>query len=218
MRDVDAGTLLAALEGIDPSHPAHLLVPTDTDLADIEEAAAGDPEATDRTLRRRNVSRDEVEAARERASETGLEGEAIVDHYLAQQQEAGRLTSWNWVAEENALSPYDFRAEDVQGRHIHIEVKTTTANAPRPFHISLAELAAAANVERYDLYRVSALSDGAGVLRRSESIGPWAKQVVAAVNTMPPGVVPQTFLVREDLFTWSEPEPVELPSDDGEDA
>lgn len=218
MRAVEAEALLDALVGIDPDHPAHLLVTTDTELADIEDAAAGDPAATARTMTRRNLSREDVEAARERASETGAEGETLVAHWLARQQQAGDLARWRWASEENALSPFDFTAEDVQGRSIHIEVKTTTAKASRPFHISLAEVTAAATLNRYDLYRVSALSDGVGVLRRTENIASWAQQLLAALGALPPGVVPQTFLVDEALFAWSDPETLQLPGEDGDDA
>lgn len=217
MRAIEAESLLGALEGINPDHPAHLLVTTDTELGDIQDAAAGDPAATARTMARRNVSREDLAAARERASETGAEGETLVAHWLAQQQEAGGLAGWRWASEENALSPFDFAAEDVHGRAIHIEVKTTTAKAPRPFHISLAEVTAAATLERYDLYRVSALGDGSGIMRRSKDIASWAQQLLAALATLPSGIVPQSFLVDEALFVWSEPETVVLPGEDGDD-
>lgn len=173
MRAIDAESLLAALKDIDAAHPAHLLVTTDTELADFKDAAAGGPAATARTMSRPNISRDDVAAAREMASETGAEGETLATHRLAQQQ-ATSLARWRWASEENALSPFDFTAEDLRGRNIHIEVKTTTAKIPRPFHISLSEVTAAANLNRYDLYRVSALSDGCGILRRSEKTTPWA--------------------------------------------
>jgi hypothetical protein len=216
MRAIDAESLLAALKGIEPNHPAHLLVTTDTELADIEDAAAGDPAATARTMSRPNVSRDDVAAARERASETGAEGETLVAHWLAEQQQAANLARWHWASEQNALSPFDFTAEDLRGDNIHIEVKTTTAKMPRPFHISLAEVTAAANQKRYDLYRISALSDGSGILRRSENIGGWARQLLEAVAGLPAGVVPQTFLVDESLFSWSQPKTVLLPGEDGD--
>ncbi|MBA2920638.1 DUF3883 domain-containing protein [Sphingomonas sp. MAH-20] len=218
MRVIDAESLLEALEGIDPDHPARLLVTTDAELADIQDAAAGDPAATARTMTRRNLSREDVAAARERASETGAEGETLVAHWLAQQQEAGGLARWRWASEENALSPFDFSAQDLLGRDIHIEVKTTTAKVPRPFHISLAEVAAAATVAHYDLYRVSALNDGSGVLRRSENIAGWAQQLLAALAALPPGIIPQDFLVEEAVFAWSEPETILLPGEDGDEA
>ena len=79
-------------------------------------------------------------------------------------------------------------------------------------------MTAAATLERYDIYRVSALSDGGGVLRRSGNIGRWAQDLLAALAALPPGVVPQTFLVDEALFVWSEPETVQLNGEDGDDA
>lgn len=216
MLALGADTLLEALDGVAADHPAHLLVSTDAELADIEDAAGGDPAATARTVARRKVSREDVAAARERASETGAEGETLVAHWLDMQQQAGVLDGWHWASDDNALSPFDFTAKDREGRTIHIEVKTTTAKGARPFHISLAEVTAAARLDRYDLNRVSALGDGSGILRRTENIAAWAQGLLDTLAALPDGVVPQTFMVDEDLFAWTAPESLLLPGEDEE--
>jgi hypothetical protein len=214
MRAVTQDELLTALEAAPPNHPARDLVQSGDEIADLEDAAGGDAAAAFRVTRRRNVTREELSAARERAGEIGVEGESLIAQWLTEQQDAGAIRRWHWVAEENAVHPFDFEVELLGGEVICVEVKSTTCPHARPFHISIAEVTAAAGTTRYDLYRLSGLSDGAATLRRSSAIGVWATELLASLATLPPGVWPQSFLVDPCHFAWTEPEEIAQIYDD----
>ncbi len=218
MRAVTAEEFLEALADTPPEHPARLLVWDAAELADLEDAAEGDPSAAARLSSRRKVSRDELAKALARAGETGLEGEALVAQWLAGQEGDGHVREWGWVASLDAISPFDFTATAADGTFMQIEVKTTTVAGPRPFHISIAELTSAAQSERYDLFRLSGWDGTGASLRIATNIGAWAVSLLQALKTLPPGVRPQSFLVDENQFSWSEPVRLIAMSEDEDDA
>lgn len=205
MRSVTAEDFLEALADAPPEHPARLLVWDAAELADLEDAAEGDPSAAARVSSRRKVSRDELAKALARARETGLEGEALVAQWLADQESDGHVREWRWVADLDAISPFDFTATTSDGIFKRIEVKTTSVAGPRAFHISIAELASAAQREHYDLFRLSGWNGTAASLRIATDIGAWAASLLKALEALPAGVRPQSFLVDEDQLSWSEP-------------
>ncbi len=217
MRAVSADELLAALVSAPPDHPARQLVWDEEELADLEDAADGDAAAAKRIAARRKVSRDELIKARARASEIGLEGEALIAHWLGEREARGQVREWRWVAEEDAVSPFDFTVTETDGTISRIEVKTTTSTGPRAFHISIAEVTAAAQGSRYDLYRLSGWDGTGASLRIADDIADWASSLLGALLALPPGVRPQNFLVDEDQFSWSEPLKVMIPADEEED-
>lgn len=218
MRAVGPEELLQALAGTPPEHPARLLIWDDTELDDLEDAAEGDPAAAARVTSRRKVSREELAKAGARAGETGLEGEFLIAQWLGDQQRAGHVRDWQWVAEENAISPFDFSAILDDGTPVRIEVKTTTAKGLRPFHISIAELTAACEGERYDLYRLSGWDGTTASLRIAADIGSWATGIRQTLQVLPAGVRPQNFLVDEDQLSWSDRIEVVARSDDEDEA
>lgn len=213
MRVVSKDALLAALEVAPEDHPARLLVWDSADAADLEDAAAGDPQAT-RRLSRRRVSREELAAARARAGDTGYAGEALIARWLRDRHDAGEIQDWNWIADQNAVNPFDFTLMLVDGTTVWVEAKTTTLTTARPFHISIAEIEAAAASERYDLYRVSGLDEAGGNLRIAGDVGDWARALLASLDGLPEGVRAQTLLVDEAQFEWSAPVALQFDGDD----
>lgn len=217
MRAVSADDLLAALVNAPPDHPARQLVWDQEELADLEDAADGDAAAGARLAARRKVGRDELAKARARASEIGFEGEALIANWLSEREAQGHIKEWRWVADEDAVSPFDFtviRTDDTMSR---VEVKTTSTSGTRAFHISIAEITAAAQGSRYDLYRLSCWDGTSASLRIADDIGEWASALLGALQALPVGVRPQDFLVDEEQFSWSEPCQLKMPADEEED-
>lgn len=221
MRAVSADDLLAALADAPPDHPARQLVWDQAELADLEDAADGDATAAARIAARRKVSRDELAQARARAGEIGFEGEALVAHWLSLQEVEGRIRDWRWIADEDAVSPFDFAVTRSDGTPLRVEVKTTSATGPRAFHISSAEVSSAAQGSDYDLFRLSGWDGTNATLRIANGIGSWATSLLTTLAALPAGVRPQNFLVDEDQFRWSEPIKLSVSAaeeDDGEQA
>jgi hypothetical protein len=218
MSAVSPEDLLAAITDAPTGHPVTLLVPGEDELADLEEAAAGDPAAAARLTHRPNVSRAALSAARERAGDIGYEGECLIARWLGERQRSGDVRSWNWMARQNAASPFDFELVETDGTQVRVEVKTTVSSQPRPFYISLAEVTTASGDGRHDIYRLRNLSDEGAELRQSQGIGGWARNLLTACQAMPAGVTPQNFLVDEDVFDWSAPVGLTAPDEDEEEA
>lgn len=217
MSAVSPEGLLAAITDAPAGHPVRLLVLGENELADLEDAAAGNPAAAERLAYRPNISRAALNAARERAGDIGYEGECLVAQWLGERQRSGVIRSWQWTAKHNAASPFDFELVEADGTQVRVEVKTTVSSQPRPFYISLAEVTTASGDGRHDIYRLRKLSDEGAELRQSQGIGAWARNLLTACQTMPAGVTPQNFLVDEASFDWSAPVAVTAPDEDEEE-
>ncbi len=197
---------LAAAVALAPAqHPLQSLFLNPDDAADLEEAALGDVDATRRLLRspvKRRISAEELAAARRRAEETGRDGEQLIcDHF-----ERG-VSEWAWRSVENVIHPWDFDLK-MPGADVRVEVKATRGPHGNGFHISMAELEAATEGARYDIYRVSALGEAGGELRIAEDVSAFAAEIVAALEALPKGVRPDGFTVDPDRLRWSEPMPL----------
>ncbi|WP_159012402.1 DUF3883 domain-containing protein [Bradyrhizobium sp. S69] len=213
---------LRALAARSPAeHPVRELIDPDLDEA-LEEAAAGSSEGLRRLRRRGSPRRMTAEAFREarlKAEATGLGGEQLLKDWLEGELSAGRIQSYKWVAEENAINPWDFEIEDSAGEMRRVEVKTTRAGFERPIQISQAELefAAEPSAPPTDLYRLFDYTDGSAKLSISRDIREAAKQILAVVQPLSPQVRPDAYTVAVSLFsTWSVAEQINIEEDEGE--
>lgn len=205
MASLTSEALASAISVAPTDHPVHDLF-LEADLtADLDEAAQGDADATRRILARpgnRKVSAEQLAAARQRAQELGLEGELLIRDYFDQMSEED--FSWTWSSAENAICPWDFyvtRAIE-DGR---VEVKSTRGPHGTHFHISMAELIAAAQGPRYDIYRVSELGEEGGMLSIAENIGDFARGILKILSELPKGIRPDSLSVDPGMLTWQEP-------------
>ncbi|WP_143270153.1 DUF3883 domain-containing protein [Bradyrhizobium sp. Ghvi] len=201
--DLNALTASAPL-----GHPIRELVDPDLDEA-LEEAAAGSSEGLQRLRRRGSPRRMTAEAFREarlKAEATGIGGEQLMNDWLEQELSAGRIRSYKWFAEDNAVNPWDFEIEDLNGAVRRIEVKTTRSGFERPIQISQAELefAAEPTAPPTDLYRLYEYSDGHAQLAISRDIGVIAKRILSVVQPLSPQVRPDSYTVAVNNFgDWS---------------
>ena len=219
MARLSRAALARAIASAPASHPVHDLFLEPELAKDLAEAAEGDPEAITRLLRRpghRLVTTQQLARARQQAERVGSDGEALVNAHLVQRVGEGDLAAAVWVALVNAINPWDFEITDGEGTRTRIEVKSTTSGHGRPFHISMAELQAAALIEPYELWRISNLNDEGGALERASAIGPFARDVVEALRSLPPGVRPDGFTVDPALLDWSAPVMLRTPDPEEE--
>ncbi len=208
MAEISAGELSRIVENSPPGHPIRELFEAERDEA-LVEAALGSAEGAAKLLRQPSLRRMSAEAlakARQFAEAVGRNGEAIVDDWLRQQARDQKLRESFWVAETNAINPWDFDVIELSGVKVRIEVKSTTGPFERSLHISQAEILAAASSDiRTDLYRVYALSDKAAWMRISRDIRNFASSVSAAAQSFPDGVTPDGYSISPaQIGGWSD--------------
>src|SRR5205807_4190254 len=93
----------------------------------LEDVALGGSKGAERLLHRRSgrkLTKDQLSRARERADEAGDRGEACVNAYLLQQLSSGVIRGFDWVSEQNAIAPYDFRVSH-RDSEVLIDAKST---------------------------------------------------------------------------------------------
>ena len=164
-----------------PGHPIEgFLVDEEIETA-LEDAALGG-EAGVRTLLRRaggrRISVADLAKARANNDRIGRDGEGLINAFF----ELGTAIA-TWMADTNAVSPYDFRIVDESGEVSKIDVKSTSGPFDNTFHISIAELVEAAQApERYDLYRVYELNPEGGKLRIARNIREFARSILDVLS------------------------------------
>lgn len=189
--------------GAPEGHPA-LQMTMDVDL---EDAALGGGQGLRRLFRRaslRQVSKEDLENARRNADETGRVGEELVNTYLIQLRSQGQLAEVEWISQNNAVAPFDFRIRTSEGEVILIDAKATSGEFDRPIHISLNELLQMANgTERYDIYRVYGASLVEGHLRVSSNLRDFGQEILSAFAALPEGVVTDSVSVSPGILEFS---------------
>jgi Domain of unknown function (DUF3883) len=202
--------VLAKVSATSPAdHPIRELLDIEMDVA-LEEAALGSIDAIGKLRTRPSARRMTTEAlakARARAEINGLAGECLINIHLQHALADGRIRSFRWVSEENAISPWDFEVVDASGLPVRVEVKSTSGGFDRPIHISQNEVLAAADpaAPRTDLYRVFALSDDGGWLRISPGIASICQSIACTTTALGAGISPDGYSVDvARLAGWSE--------------
>lgn len=190
-------------------HPIHHLL---VDAA-LEDAALGGAEGTERLFRRRqarSVSRSELAQARQRAGDIGYLGETLVQAHLEQAVDAGELSAFEWVADQNAVAPYDFELTGANGEAERIDVKATTGGFERTLHVSLAELHLMTDAVPYRIYRLYDMDEQGGTLRISEPLAGFAQKLITALAVLPAGISPDGFSLDPSLLTFGPPKLIKL--------
>ena len=97
----------------------------------------------------------------------------------------------------------DFEATDVNGVTESIEVKTTSGEFERPFHVSLSELREAATGNRnYRIYRVYGADTEGAKLRVSNDLRPLARNILKLFEQLPAGVAPDGVTIAPSLLSF----------------
>jgi hypothetical protein len=155
----------------------------------------------------------ESERARQRANDVGREGEGLLDGYFEVEQRAGNIEDYQWVASDNAISPFDFTVQPSGQATAKVEVKSTRGDFRQIIHLSVAQLLEMRDsAEPYDIYRVYDLDDRRAGLRIASNCRRFAEQVLAQSTGLPAGVTIDGISVRPDVLDFGEEITVELPA------
>ncbi len=201
-------TELAAIPA-PPDHPVRLLLPDLERAEDLREIAEDDDAARRRmdgrarSGRARPVSASELAVATARRGEIGRAGEVLFSAYLETELADGRIAGFEWTADQNATSAYDFEVRQTDGSITFIDVKTTTAGFAGNVHLSAAELDTAAGAADYRIARVFDLENEIGPkFRLSHPIKAAATEVTDALRALPTGVRASKLEMHTSLFKW----------------
>ncbi len=194
-------------------HPIHELLLE----ADLEDAALGGVEGTYRLLRRssgRRMSQSDLQQARENAETIGQRGEEFVNVFLSQQLSAGAIQTFDWVSQENAISPYDFITVEASNEQVLIDAKSTSGEFGRKIHISTSELTTMATDDRrYDLYRIYEIDEESAKLRVARNLKELAVSVIDNLAELPAGVSIDSISVSPDLLRFDPEIDVTIPDE-----
>ena len=205
-----AADQLAVISAASPeAHPIREILDIELDTA-LEEAATGSVEAARKLAARpsyRRMSAEALAKARAKAEANGRDGEALINLLLQRRLAGGEIQSFVWVAEANAISPWDFEYVDAQGTTIRVEVKSTGGGFDRAIHISQNEVMTAAEpgAPRTDIYRVFALGDDGGWLRCTKDIASFCRAICDAAKGFGTGVTPDGYSIDVARLTnWTD--------------
>ena len=168
-------------------HPANLLVLE----ASLEDVALGGTEGL-KTLRsgpfKGRVSRQTLEQARKNAQKIGRLGEELTFNYLESIKRKGLIRGFQWTADDNAISPYDFSIQELDGTTTLIDVKSTKGNFTNRVHVSYNELLQMQDSDQYDLYRVFDITDDSAQLRVAKNLKTFAERIIKVLQELPSGI------------------------------
>jgi hypothetical protein len=191
--------------GVPPDHPANEFI---LDAA-LEDAVQGGQEGIRRLLSRRSgraVSVSDLRRARAQNDRDGELGEEFVNEHLSGERTAGRITGFRWESRDNPVSPFDF-AIQWQKANTKMDVKSTRGEFERPIHVSIGQLVEMVRgPERYDLYRVYAMTESEARLRVARDVKAFAEGILNSLASLPAGVtVDSVSVLPASVGAW-EPE------------
>lgn len=177
----------------------------DKDL--IEEVGQGGSRAAQKLNRRRRgrgISLADLQASKANAEHIGLLGEELLNHLLATNPPP-EVIGHEWVAQTNAISPFDFKLECEEGRIRFADAKSTSGRFGNPLHLSLAEIdCAIESAEPYDLYRLYEVRDGFARCRIARGIREQLKAISDILAHLPEGVDADSLSFNPDFFGFNE--------------
>ncbi len=140
-------------------------------------------------------------------------GEELLNDYFALEQEAGRIHDYEWIANENAISPFDFwlqTSKDDERRKI--EVKSTTSDFNQIMHISMNELLEMRDsTEPYELYRIYSIDEHTAKMRTAKNAREFAQGIISALEKLPKGVTADGISVKPDSIRFGPEIIIKLP-------
>jgi hypothetical protein len=183
MAPITRAQIAAAAAAVPATHPIWSLAADPEFDAALEDAALGGIKGTNTISAKvtKTVTAAALAAAKASAEKNGRDGEALAWIHLQKMKGNEAWAGVEWSSQANAVSSFDFKAIDGKGVEVRIDAKSTNGEFGRVIHMSAAELVAAAEGGRYDLWRVYGINDDGAKLRIAENIGAFAKSVVAAM-------------------------------------
>src|SRR2546421_1192973 len=107
---LEPNDLVELIERVNPpnDHPINELILDEA----LEDVVLGGSTGVERLLRRRSgakISREQLLKTKAKVDDIGRRGEECVNHYLRRLEAEGNIDKFEWVSDENAIAPYDFR-------------------------------------------------------------------------------------------------------------
>lgn len=175
---------------------------------DLEDAAKGGPIGMHRLNRRRQgrgVSHQEFRKAKKAAEMIGRQGEEMLDKHFHHLKEKDEIMDYEWVADENAVAPFDFRLITSPEKTLLIDAKTTAGPFDNPLHISLSELREMKlNSHEYRIVRLYEVKEGFARMRISSPMREFAEEVIAHFDALPAGVWPDSISVAPETISFDD--------------
>lgn len=161
------------------------------DTALLENVGLGDAGAVEKLNKRRTgrgISPADFKASKDSAERTGRLGEELLDQFFRTPDLSG-ISSHEWVAQTNAISPFDFRLIVEDGSERHSDAKSTSGKFTNPIYMSVAEILHAVNSGiPYDIYRLFNVNETSASLRVARNVGPRLTLALDALKLIPTGV------------------------------
>jgi hypothetical protein len=178
------------------SHPLQSILAIDSVLEDVVESGIIESDTFLKKPSNYTLSLEELQARNRAAEDTGRLGEYLVLAYLSSEKEKTGLTNLVWIADQNAIAPYDFSYSQ-GGSDIITDVKATKGPFSTQFHVSINELKAMAmNEERYDIIRCYNVTEKGCMLRIAHDLAPLATEILLAFGNLPLGVRPNGVAIK----------------------
>lgn len=160
----------------------------------MEEVGHGDSKATEKLAKRRpsrGISPSDFKASKESAERIGRLGEELLDQHLKTSGWPG-VSAYEWVAQINAISPFDFLFTLGAGGQRHVDAKSTAGKFSNPIYLSMAEIrhaiSSGSSGVPYDLVRLYGVTDDSATFRVAENVGPKLVAVLESLKAIPFGV------------------------------
>ena len=176
------------------------------DDALIEDVGLGGGQSAQRLENRRmgrGLTRAELQDAKDAAEAIGRRGEVLLNHHLENSLWPG-VRGHVWIANENAVAPYDFELEMTSGVRRLVDAKSTSGDFDNPLHMSLGEISIAVNGENpYDIARFYSVREGWGHFRIASDIGSQLRPILDVLALLPNGVSPDSLSFEPSFFDFS---------------
>lgn len=189
-----------------PDHPIRDWL--DRDL--LEDVGLGGGEAQERVAakrRGRGLSASELQKAKANAEAVGRLGEFLLDYHFTSLQPHHKIESHEWVANTNAISPFDFLLSYTDGSERCVDAKSTAGPFSNPIHLSLAEIHHAMRPGvRYHLCRLFNVKASGATFRVARNIQAQLGPVIDSIKTLPAGVKVDSLSFDPSFFNF---EPLE---------
>lgn len=211
----DPGDLEKLVDAANPSpnHPVRDWL-DDALIEDVGFGGGGSAQQIARRRSGRGLSHDELREAKASAEATGRRGEELLDRYLGSMAWPG-VVGHRWVANENAVAPYDFELDMSSGGHRLVDAKSTSGGFDNPLHMSLGEMdQAVRGGVPYDIARLYEVRDGSGRLRIARDIAAKLRPLLASLSSLPSEVAIDSLSFEPGYFDFEGEEHVVAIPDD----
>jgi hypothetical protein len=171
----------------------------------LEGVATGDPKAISEVVKRRagrGMSAADLKDAKASAAQTGESGEELLNAFFSAGKEA-KVSEHKWISQENAISPYDFLLNLVDGKTRHVDAKSTAAKFETPLYLSTGEIKHALSSDiPYDIYRLYDVTENRAEMRIARDIKMRLGNLQGIFDSLPSGVRIESLAIDPNFFAF----------------